>query len=117
MNKRSLVVMVTFLGLVLSACRRSDESSTALGPSAAPPAGTVTTWSSSSASSDAGSSSTAAGSSSSGGSSSSASSAPSGSRGLTIYSDELRQGGAFLYPSGENQTLAFDDRSNMISGN
>src|SRR5205085_424529 len=33
------------------------------------------------------------------------------------FDDELRQGGAILYPAAENQTLSFTDRSNPVSGN
>jgi hypothetical protein len=41
---------------------------------------------------------------------------PSGSLALQIYTDDLHQGGAFLYPGGDNQTLAFNDTSNPAAG-
>jgi hypothetical protein len=41
---------------------------------------------------------------------------PSGSLPLQIYTDDLHQGGAFLYPGGENQVLSFNDQSNPAAG-
>jgi hypothetical protein len=39
-----------------------------------------------------------------------------GSGRLVVYSNELQTGGgAFLYPSGENQALSFNDQSNPVS--
>jgi len=35
---------------------------------------------------------------------------------LEIYTDDLHQGGAFLYPGGDNQTLSFSDTSNPSNG-
>ena len=41
---------------------------------------------------------------------------PSGSLNLEIYTDDLHQGGAFEYPGGGNQDLAFNDTSNPAVG-
>ncbi len=41
---------------------------------------------------------------------------PAGSLNLEIYTDDLHQGGAFLYPGGENQSLQFSDTSNPSTG-
>src|ERR1041384_7964791 len=42
---------------------------------------------------------------------------PSGATGYVIYSDDLTSGGgAFLYPSGENQALSFSDTSGPSTG-
>ena len=41
---------------------------------------------------------------------------PSGSLNLEIYTDDLHQGGAFLYPGGDNQSLSFRDTSGPSNG-
>src|SRR5687768_12392828 len=41
---------------------------------------------------------------------------PAGSLPLQIFTDDLHQGGAFLYPGGENQMLSFNDTSTPAVG-
>jgi len=41
---------------------------------------------------------------------------PPGTMNLEIYTDDLQQGGAFLYPGGENQAITFADTSNPSNG-
>ncbi len=41
---------------------------------------------------------------------------PTGSPALQIYTDDLHQGGAFLFPGGENQSLTFNDISGPATG-
>jgi hypothetical protein len=109
--KRLSVIAV--MVLACAACKHDDTASVQPPPAAVttgptsstPPTGTTTTT----GTTGAGGGTVTPGGSTGG-------TTPSGSTSLVIYDDELRQGGAFLYPGGENQVLSFNDTSNPAAG-